>query len=130
MTESVHEILNQMPLHSLGKLCHENAERKGFYDDIKLIEELHAKGVLDPDEAINLRRRLEAVRFALIMTEAIEAMEGHRCGDFSNEAEELADVQIRLAEFAYYRNIDLDEAVEKKVMKNHGRPHMHGGKSY
>lgn len=130
MTQSVQEILEQMPLHSLGKLCHKNAQVKGFYDDIKLIEELHTKAVLDPDEALNLRRRLEAVRFGLIMTEAMEAMEGHRGGDFSNEGEELADVIIRVVEFAYYRKIDLDAEVEGKVNKNHARPHMHGGRAY
>lgn len=42
---------------------------------------------------------------------------------------ELADIVIRVAHLAYRMNIDLNDAVHKKMMYNATRTHRHGGKN-
>jgi len=72
----------------------------------------------------------------LIVTELSEAMEAYRNGnppsekipEYSQMEEELADVVIRLLDFAGKYDIDLEGALEAKLRYNENRPYRHGGK--
>lgn len=44
----------------------------------------------------------------------------------TNEEEELADICIRIGDYAGYRGIDLGAAILAKMKYNSSRPHMHG----
>lgn len=77
---------------------------------------------------------------ALIHTEVSELVEGYRHGNpmcdkpglegMSNAAEELADIVIRVCDFADEHGIDLGDAVIRKLAVNQKRPHRHGGKAH
>ena len=72
----------------------------------------------------------------LMVTELAEAMEAYRIGNpssdqipgFSKIEEELADVVIRLLDFAGGSGFDVDGAVAAKMAYNEQRPYRHGGK--
>ena len=72
----------------------------------------------------------------LMVTELAEAMEAYRDGNpesgciggFSQMEEELADVVIRLLDFAEWAEFDIDGAVSAKMAYNEARPYRHGGK--
>ena len=74
-----------------------------------------------------------AAKIALMHSELSEALEAlrkpgeseHLPGE-SQLGEELADVFIRLAHFAYKHDVDLGDLVLKKMAFNAGRPYMHG----
>jgi len=65
-------------------------------------------------------------KLMLIVTEIAEAAEAVRHGDLENFVEELADTQIRLLQLCGAMGIDLDLAVDMKMMVNADRPHRHG----
>ncbi len=77
---------------------------------------------------------------ALIHTEVSELVEGYRHGNpmcdkpglegMSNAAEELADIVIRVCDFADEHGINLGDAVIRKLAVNQKRPHRHGGKAH
>ncbi len=74
--------------------------------------------------------------FMLMVTEISEAMEAYRSGNpasdkikgFSRIEEELADVIIRLLDFAGKEGMDIEGALVAKMTYNEKRPHRHGGK--
>lgn len=65
---------------------------------------------------------------ALIHSEVSEALEAFRHGDKENFVEELADVYIRLLDCSGGLEVDLVDAIIKKLEKNRKRGHKHGGK--
>lgn len=65
---------------------------------------------------------------ALIHSEVSEALEGFRRNDRENFAEEMADVLIRVLDCTGGLAIDIDLEIAKKLEKNKGREHRHGGK--
>lgn len=73
---------------------------------------------------------------ALMHSELSEALEGHRVGDppsekipeFSQVEEELADLMIRLFDFASHKGYALSGAIVAKMRYNQDRPYRHGGK--
>lgn len=67
---------------------------------------------------------------ALIMSEASEALEAHRSRKMHEVAEELADVVIRCMDLAESLEMDLADAIIKKVERNISRPYRHGDKLY
>ena len=79
----------------------------------KRIDEVVSKQFdpIDPDNMYQV-----ATKIGLIGCEVSEAMEAHRVDDKENLAEELADIIIRTAHLAYCLGIDLDTAVENKVV--------------
>jgi NTP pyrophosphatase (non-canonical NTP hydrolase) len=72
----------------------------------------------------------------LMVTELAEAMEAYREGDpesrkiqgYSRLEEELADVLIRLLDFAGGQGLDIEGAIAAKMDYNETRPYRHGGK--
>ncbi|WP_430508365.1 MazG nucleotide pyrophosphohydrolase domain-containing protein [Rossellomorea marisflavi] len=75
-------------------------------------------------------KRETGTLLALIHSEVSEALEADRKGDQENFEEELADVVIRILDLCGSREIDLEEAIYKKMEKNKGRTYKHGGKAY
>ena len=75
---------------------------------------------------------------ALIHSELSEALEAIRCGEamsekipeFTELELELADVAIRLMDYAEKRGIDLWSAILAKAEYNKGRSYRHGGKRF
>lgn len=65
-------------------------------------------------------------KLMLIVTEVAEAAEAVRQEDGSNLPEEVADIAIRLFDFAWAYNIDLEAEINKKMEVNKGRPFKHG----
>lgn len=82
--------------------------------------------------------RNDAEIIALIHSELSEALEYLREGnpsddklpDFSGVEVELADVVIRVMDYAGARNYRLAEAIEAKIYFNGTREHKHGGKKF
>lgn len=120
-----------MTINELGQAAKLNAVRKGFYDEIT---ELLAHPALSYAQKMFIRHLWRANRLMLIVSELAEANEGLRHGLLSSEpgsgglGEELADAQIRLADFAADELIDLEKAVEDKHAYNTTREYRHGGK--
>lgn len=118
------------PLNELAMAIHQNAKTKGWWDDERQFPEI----------------------VALIHSEVSEALEEYRNGRDPNEVYashgdsmvcsppcasglkpegipiELADVIIRILDYAGRVGIDMDDAVERKMRYNATRPHRHGGK--
>ncbi len=104
-------------LNDLRDECHAIARSKGWYDG----------GQRNTGEAL-----------MLIVSEVAEAMEEYRAGhtywwmDATGKPLgpniEIADVLIRVFDFAGAMGIDLDEAVRMKMAYNETRAYRHGGK--
>lgn len=95
----------------INKLCKEafeTAKSKGWHDE--------------PREMGTL--------LALIHAEVSEALEADRKKDHDNFVEELADVCIRIFDLCGSLNIDLENAILKKMEYNKSRTYKHGGKAY
>lgn len=58
-------------------------------------------------------------------------LDGEWCPDLLTcVEEELADVVIRIMDYAEYRGFDVAQAIVEKHNYNKGRPHRHGGKAF
>lgn len=110
-------------MDALAQEIHEWARDKGFYDraliDIPNGEGTGAVGVL-PNPS------LPAEKIALIMSEGAEVLEALRDEDREKEAEECADIIIRVLDYAAWRGFSMDKEIGKKMDKNRERPHLHG----
>jgi NTP pyrophosphatase (non-canonical NTP hydrolase) len=103
-----------MNITDLVTESHDRAVRKGFYDPPPSIEQ----------------------RLCLIHSEVSEALEAYRergleswkreDGKPEGLASELADVVIRIADFAGHLKIDLDAEIRQKSDFNESRPERHG----
>lgn len=71
--------------------------------------------------------RRAVMALLLIVSETIECCDSMLERD-EHEAEELADIFIRLVNFATWRGIDLQAAVDAKMEVNKSRPYKHGKK--
>ncbi|MDO8581164.1 MAG: nucleotide pyrophosphohydrolase [Candidatus Omnitrophota bacterium] len=91
-------------LNQLAQTCHRIAVEKGFWEKERNIGEA----------------------LMLIVTELAEAMEAHRHQDDANFKEELADTFIRLLDLCGGLNIDIEEEIYQKSLRNKNRPYKHG----
>lgn len=69
---------------------------------------------------------IKATKLMLAVSELGEMLEAIRKSDSANELEELADVVIRLLDYAGTYKMPLAEAIIKKMQVNEGRPYKHG----
>lgn len=122
-------------INKLAQEIFENAKSKGFYDN---------------GAATNIGERL-----MLIVTEVAEVCEADRKDRYTliddvertldieddktfqlrfnltikdNFEDELADIMIRVMDFAAFKNIDLEARIEAKMRYNSLREHKHGKK--
>lgn len=108
---------------SLADDIHAWARGQGFYDRERLVVRDPLTGDVE-DRPIN--PSLPAEKLMLIVSEAAEVLEALRDGDRSCEAEEVADILIRVLDYAAWRGISLDGEVEAKMARNQARPRLHG----
>lgn len=80
---------------------------------------------------------VQAVKIALIHSEASEMLEAIRSGSVSKldnttpeHHEELADIMIRCLDYAGAYNVDLDAIITAKLEANAKRGYRHGGKAF
>lgn len=101
---------------TLQEDVHQTAKAKGWWDE----------------------PREEGTLLMLMVGELAEAMEALRAGNppdkhlshYSSRTVELADVVIRIMDYAGYHNLPLAEAIEAKAEYNKTRSHRHGGKAF
>ena len=137
-----------MSISELQQRCGEAAAAKGFHDDRPL-------PVMDQQGNITFPGLADwqGNKLMLIVSEVAEAQDelrkGHRAdwtyyptsprGTAHSELtgtrfkpegvpSELADVVIRVLDFCYTENIDLETIIEEKLLYNQSRPRLHGKK--
>ena len=95
---------NSVSIKNCIAVCHDVAREKGWWDversDGEVIALMHSE-----------------------LSEALEAMRNH--GSKDEIAEELADCCIRIFDYCGHKNIDLEQALVKKIEKNKSRPYRH-----
>jgi len=123
-----------MKINQLIELAHNNAVRKGFWNDDKKMRDAL------PDELYEIYRKESfAAKLALIHGEVSETLEDKRDNRGDNEIYfegekpcgipiELADTVIRIADLAGFLGIDLEKAIKRKLLYNATRPFKHGKK--
>ena len=109
---------------------------KLLMDGLNLLAKVVAHDVKAKGFTTNWRNVPE--KLMLVVTELSEAMEAYRClkmvgvlrgpvrdstGDFE---EEIADTFIRLLDLCGALDIDIEKAIQAKLIKNRGRPQKHG----
>ncbi|MDD5432958.1 MAG: hypothetical protein PHO70_08285 [Candidatus Omnitrophica bacterium] len=94
-------------ISELIEICHKIAKEKGWWENERnegeLIALMHSE-----------------------LSEALEAMRNH--GKKEYIAEELADCCIRIFDYCGAREINLEDALIKKIEYNKTRPYRHGKK--
>lgn len=132
-------------LISLGLVTNDMSRAKGFWTPpplyenlIKLMQQNNAANDFSPEDFKLLESRFDrndGEALMLMVSELAEALEAFRndpdkpsehIPEFSAVEEELADVIIRVCEFARGRNLGLASAVLAKIKFNESRPHKHG----
>ena len=99
-------------LNNYTYTAHKIAKAKGFW----------AEG---EDGAFDDTRRMLSY-LMLVTTEVAEAAEAVRHGDLENFKEELADICIRVFDLSEALNLNLEQEIVNKMIKNEKRPKLHG----
>ena len=120
---------NQPQPLTVLELCvkaHANSASKGFWDIRDFIATL-------PNHSEELMAIFRLSRVALFHEEASEVCGAIRkpqaddhCPELSMEEAELADIMIRVGDYAGGFGIDLERAIRIKMAYNASRPHKHG----
>lgn len=96
-------------MNELAREIHTWAVGQGFYADADMNSYAH-----------------KSVKLMLVVSEVTEVMEAIRDNDVHLEAEEVADVVIRILDYAAWRGFDIDQEVQVKMDVNYNRPYKHG----
>lgn len=131
-----------MTINELCKKAHENAKKKGFWEDWEdlywlekeiYLDEKHENVTEEFRESFKETFLIKEMynnaignRLMLIASEIGEAEEALRHDDMANLREELADVAIRLCDLCGGLEIDLESEIERKMQINEQRPYKHG----
>lgn len=128
---------------NLVQTCHNAAYKSGWWNFNGLdVRNIIAKPTTEYDKFVG--NALVGQKLMLIVSEAAEAMEGHRKGRMDDHLPnrpmievELADVVIRVADLCGAMGLDLGGAITEKLAYNANRPDHKpenrqavGGKSY
>lgn len=113
----------------LTLVAHSYAHDRGFWSSIPLCDIADGEDApLIGKEIGRDTREMLGYRLALIAGEAHEAVDALRKNEDWRDAvaDELADVLLRVFDFAGATGIDMDEAVRRVRERSEARPHMHG----
>lgn len=105
--------MQHVVINDLSYEAHQISVNKGFWD---------GQDKNDP--------RVLGMKLALIHSEVSELLETYRGSNGAGEAEEMADIVIRVMDLAAARGVDLGRAIVMKMAHNATRPHKHGGKAF
>lgn len=112
-------------LNMLAMTCHQMSKSKGFWEMEEIVMNSYP-------EMIPV---IMGSKLALIHSEVSEVLEellleipsmSKKIPDFTAEADECADIIIRVLDYCGKRNIPIGGAVRAKILYNGGRPHKHG----
>ena len=111
-----------MHIKDLCRTAHQDSARNGWYSDGdrnlgEMICLMHSE----------LSEAMEALRKP---NEDGSLKESTKIPGFSELVEELADCMIRIADFAEYQSLPLEDAISAKMAMNRTRGFKHGGKSF
>lgn len=110
---------------------------EGWYDLQELCAEINSR-VWGPYSGIPDENDKKSRKLLQMVGEIIEAQDALRVGNppsekipsFTSEEEELADVVLRLMDYAEANNLRIPEAMIAKADFNSTRPFRHGGKLF
>jgi NTP pyrophosphatase (non-canonical NTP hydrolase) len=103
-------------LNNLASTCGQASKAKGFWEE----GARRNKGEMIALMHSELSELLEAIR-----SPSRGQQPSDHCPEMSAEAEECADLFIRLADYCYGWNIDLGKAIIEKMAFNESRPPKH-----
>jgi len=128
-------------INKLAEEIHNNAKRKGFYEDEKNIGEMLCLVHSEVSEALEADRKN---RFSSVDEITLKGLADKDFGasynnddDFKNQFEisvkdtfedELADVVIRVFDLCAFKGIDIESHIKAKMRFNSMREHKHGKK--
>lgn len=116
-----------MEINELVQKAHENAVNKGFWEmEQGIMKKLNYGEKLGLTEILAVANAFTSQRLMLIVSEASEALEALRKGDYENFDEEVSDMFIRLGDFCGGEDINIEAEISKKMEKNKERPRLHG----
>jgi NTP pyrophosphatase (non-canonical NTP hydrolase) len=130
-SEHEEEITKKLHLEHLKELSRDRPSALGFPTAWQMVSKMahytaRALGAWPPELADN--ELIVPTRMALIISEAVEALECHRRGKSKEELEgELADIVIRLMDLEKFLRLDVGTAIMDKLQRlNENLDHCEG----
>lgn len=141
-----------MEIKKISEQIHSNALLKGFWDDMDFVIEKmkHHSNTFTTEDIRAVEKAFKCQKLMLMVSEISEAMEADRKDKFAKTSEfiripgepiniesfegnikdtfedELADVAIRIFDFAHKFDINLEQHIRMKHEYNKTRPVKHG----